>query len=307
MVVNRFDQASRYVAKLDPVGFLRWLLGNATLLFRRWLDTRSLPFPGEPDRTCDTVACVVEAGVPGILWALLVEFQVRPDGTMFGRILEYLGRLWREVRPRRGSGQRRRRYEVGAAVLNLTGTRRTASRRMRFGRTRVLTRLGVAERHLAREDAAATLTGIAAGTHPRCLFPFIPLMQGGGEPAIMAQWVQLAQAEPDHTLRGDYGGLALVFAELAGCLPAWRQALGGWNVTESQQVLEWMAQGEARGETKRQIRSLLRSLELRFPPGAPPDLAAHIQSTTDLVQLSQWFDAAVTASSLADFRQSCGL
>src|SRR5262249_18557088 len=68
MVVTRFDRASRYGAKLDPVGFLRWLLGEATLLFRRWLDTRSLPFPGEPDRTCDTVACVVEAGVPGILW-----------------------------------------------------------------------------------------------------------------------------------------------------------------------------------------------------------------------------------------------
>src|SRR6266545_1442012 len=57
MPVNFFDQAARYVIKLDPAGFFAWLLGGlVVLVFREWLDTRTLPFPGERDRTCDTVA-----------------------------------------------------------------------------------------------------------------------------------------------------------------------------------------------------------------------------------------------------------
>jgi hypothetical protein len=49
MSPNRFDQASRYAAKLDAVGFLGWLLREdaAELRFRLWLDTRTLPFPGD--------------------------------------------------------------------------------------------------------------------------------------------------------------------------------------------------------------------------------------------------------------------
>ena len=42
MAMNPFDQASRYAAKLDPAGFLAWLLG-AAVVFVRWLDTRRLP------------------------------------------------------------------------------------------------------------------------------------------------------------------------------------------------------------------------------------------------------------------------
>ena len=34
MTQNRFDQASRYAAKLDPPGFFRWLFG-ADVPFRR--------------------------------------------------------------------------------------------------------------------------------------------------------------------------------------------------------------------------------------------------------------------------------
>ena len=44
--MGQFDQAARYVAKLDPPGFLRWLLSSLDpgLAFRGWLDTRTLPF-----------------------------------------------------------------------------------------------------------------------------------------------------------------------------------------------------------------------------------------------------------------------
>jgi hypothetical protein len=76
VTVNYFDQAARYAAKLDPPGFLRWLPpgGAGGLAFDRWLDTRTLPFPGEPDRTGDTVACLRDAG-SGRRWALVLEFQ----------------------------------------------------------------------------------------------------------------------------------------------------------------------------------------------------------------------------------------
>ncbi|MGH7127561.1 MAG: hypothetical protein ACREIV_03265 [Planctomycetaceae bacterium] len=53
-----YDQAAWYAAKLDPQAFLAWLIpGVGTALeFVGWLDTRTVPFPGEPDRICDTVA-----------------------------------------------------------------------------------------------------------------------------------------------------------------------------------------------------------------------------------------------------------
>ncbi|MBY0522841.1 MAG: hypothetical protein K2R98_05565 [Gemmataceae bacterium] len=50
MARNRFDQASRYAAKLDPAGFIAWLLGGLPLPFVSWMDTRTLPFPGDADR-----------------------------------------------------------------------------------------------------------------------------------------------------------------------------------------------------------------------------------------------------------------
>ena len=53
MSQNRFDQACRYAAKMDAAGFLSWLFGVSALphSFVGWLDTRTLPFPGDPDRS----------------------------------------------------------------------------------------------------------------------------------------------------------------------------------------------------------------------------------------------------------------
>ena len=53
-----YDQAGRYVIKRRPSAFFTW---RAPPLWRawkflRWQDTRTLPFPGEPDRICDTAA-----------------------------------------------------------------------------------------------------------------------------------------------------------------------------------------------------------------------------------------------------------
>jgi hypothetical protein len=333
MIPNPFDQASRYTAKLDPLGLLRWLLLRlaATIHFRLWLDARTLPFPGHPDRTCDTVAGLVDDAAPDRWWALPIEFQHAPDPEMFGRLLEYLGRLWRELRP---PGPPSNRFDVAAVVVNLTG-RGQSSRRMKLGKTGLETALQVGECNLEQEDAAATLRGIARRRVARCILPWIPLMHGGGEAAIIAQWKRVAEAEPDARRRADYGGLALVFAELAACRLEWKSALEGWNVEQSVQVLEWQAQaynrgkaegiaegkaegiaegkaegiaegkaeGIAEGKAEGKAEAVLHLAERRLGKPVPAALAAQIRATTDLAKLNQWFDATIDLTSPDDFRR----
>jgi hypothetical protein len=297
---NHYDKASRYLAKLDPLGWLRWLLPGLTAVckFHGWLDTRTIPFPGEPDRICDTVASLREKAASKHWWALVQEFQSQPHEEMFGRLLEYLGRLWREQRPASG---RPRRYDVVAVVVNLTGRGDTA-RDLRLGRTGLRTCLQVAERNLVAESAARTLRGIEAGRITRCVLPLIPLMQGGAEPGIIRQWRPLGEAEPDARRRGDYGGLALVFAELAGRHAAWKEALRGWNVKQSKQVLEWQAEGELKGRAE----SVLHLLERRTGAAVPSDLAARIRNTKDLATLKRLLDAADEVTSLHEFLNRVG-
>ena len=58
MSPNQYDQACRFLAKMEPEVFIGWLLHLLpdSFRFRVWIDARRLRFPGEPDRTCDTVA-----------------------------------------------------------------------------------------------------------------------------------------------------------------------------------------------------------------------------------------------------------
>jgi hypothetical protein len=308
MPANRFDQASRYAAKLDAIAFLCWLLREdpAGLRFRTWLDTRTLPFPGDPERTCDTVAWLADAD-PAVEWAVAVEFCLEPDEELFGRLLVYLGQLWLEKRP---TDAGKERFSVGAVVVNLTG-RGSTSRDMRLRQTGVRTVLGVAERNLQDEEAAPLLANITAGSMSRTLLPWVSLMRGGDQPAIIQQWLELARQEPDSRRRGDYGGLALVFAEAAKRLATWKDVLKGWNMVESQQVLEWIAEGEAKGKTSGKLEgeasALLRVLAGRFPPGATAEMQAAIRAATDLPRLEGWLDVAATADSLEAFRQAAGL
>ena len=136
-------------------------------------------------------------------------------------------------------------------------------------------------------------------------------MRGGGEPSIIEQWKELATAEPDGRRRADYGGLALVFAELTGCRPQWKEALEGWNVEQSQQVLEWQAEaeqrGRMRGKAEGKAESVVRVLERRLSEAIPPDLASAIRATTDLAQLDRLLDAAAITASVDDFRRHANL
>ncbi len=85
------------IACIEPPALLRWLVHNlaAGCAIHEWLKTQTLPFPDEPERTCDTVAGLFETGPPPVWWALVIEAQTKPDSEMFGRLLEYLAQLWR--------------------------------------------------------------------------------------------------------------------------------------------------------------------------------------------------------------------
>ncbi len=304
MAQNEFDQACRYAAKLDSDGFLAWLLRleRQAFLFRGWLDTRTIPFPGEADRTCDTVAHLEETTAGHVPWAVTVEFQIEPDAAMFGRLLVYNGRLWLECRP---DPERGSRFHVGATVVNLTG-RGDGSRSFNWRQARLRTEMRLVERNLASERAAPVLRDIAKGKWSRCLLPWIPLMQGSEQPGIIQKWKELASAEPDERRRGDYGGLALVFAEAARRRQVWQQVLKEWNMIRSQQVQEWKAEARAEGRAESQAAAVIDLLNLHFG-SVPDELGASIRSTTDLATLQAWFTEAYQASSLADFRQKTGL
>jgi predicted transposase YdaD len=76
---------------------------------------------------------------------------------------------------------------------------------------------------------------------------------------------------------------------------------------QSEQVLEWMAEGRAEGEIKGRIegkrQSLLRLLNRRFSTSAPSELIDRIQAMTNEESLDHWLDAVGTAASLEDFQR----
>ncbi len=294
--MNDFDKAARYAAKLDPPGFFRWLLTglDTALVFHGWLDTRTLPFPGEANRTCDTVAEFASTVAPENLWAIVVEFESETEAAMPARLLDYLGRLHQE---------RQGRYRVAAALLNLTGPVQNDTLDMRLpGMEEFGLWWRLVLRTMRDEDAAATLTGIASGQIARCILSWIPLMHGAAEPAIMSEWKRLAEADPSNLVRSQYAGLALVFADLAKCFPQWKRELEGWNVRKSQVVEEWREEGRVEGRVEAQRAALLRALTLRFRSPVPADLAAAVEALTTMQELSRWFDASLTAASLDEFR-----
>jgi hypothetical protein len=114
----------------------------------------------------------------------------------------------------------------------------------------------------------------------------------------LAEWRRLAAPETNRRLRAEYGGLALQFAELAGCRVAWAELLEDWNLEESQVVTEWMARGE-----RKALRSkLVEALEVRFPGPFPTELLSTLQAENDIDRLSRWFRVALTSASLEQFQ-----
>ncbi len=316
MPENPYDKAARFAAKLDPEGFLAWVLGLPLdrLGFAGWIDTRGIPFPGEQDRTGDTVARLDVPGGTEPPWAVAVEFQAEPDPLMFGRLLGYLSQIWMQLKP---DPERGSRFQVGAAVLNLTGTGQ-ASREMRLPGGPLVTHLGVAERNLARESADDTLRRVEAGELTRGVLPWVPLMTGAEGGMITDRWKRLAEAEPVSRRRAELAGLALVFATAAKRRPEWELALEGWNMIECSIMDDWIAkgremgiaQGKVEGRTEGEAMGLAESLTTILTQkfsAIPADLADVIRAATDLAKLRQWVGFAVKADTIEALRAAAGV
>jgi hypothetical protein len=308
MIPNPFDQASRYAARqLDEAGFINWLFLASLRQWRwkGWLETESIPFPGEPERRCDTVAVFerIAGGAPPV--AAVIEFQTRPQGDMLERVAEYALRVRREKPYQRDPLVR---YDVIGVVLNLTGPPQAQEWSMAppdFGgaglhvKVRVLT--------LREVDAGAVLAAVAAGQVSWAMLAWVPLMRGGGDPAVIGEWRRLAGQVANPRRRGDLGGLAEVFAELAGCLEVWRTGLEGWDVEVSQVVLEWQEKARLAGRAEASRENLLQLVQAKFPGESLADIEAAVAAQKDLAVLGRWFKAALAAKTLAEVRAAFGL
>jgi hypothetical protein len=283
--MNAFDQAVavRREARPDRPPTLAAAGAAGEVEFLGWLDTRTIPLPGEPDRTCDTVAELADRRAPEARWALVLEFQTEPRGDILDRLLEYQARLRRELRH---GAPRPRPYALAGAVVHLTGPEQPDALVMDLPGTGVGLALRVGARALREVEAADLLAEIEAGRTARGLLPWVPLMRGAERADIIGRWKDLAGRETDSVRRATAGALALIFAELADRQPPWRAALEGWNMVESTVVAEWIAQGEAKGraegEAKAKRADLLRLLQLRFAEPIAAQVAATVEAQADL-------------------------
>jgi hypothetical protein len=296
--VGVYDQAGRYAIKCRPSAFFTWRAPAlwAAWKFVRWQDTRTLPFPGAPDRVCDTVAEFEQATTPRRRCLVDVEVQARPDPDMLERLGEYALILRRE---RRHGPAEAGKFVVLGLLVNLTGAEQSNRLDMSVpGWGDAAHRLQVAQAKLSGESADTTLAQIDTAQLETWVLVWLPLLQGAAEAVNIAKWKRLAAQEPDSRSRSDFGALALVFAELAGTASLWRKALKGWNMTESPQVLEW--QQEARLETRKEY--LQQAVQLRFGMAMPADLAERLVAVQNAAEVDRWFRASQTAPSLDAFR-----
>jgi hypothetical protein len=235
------------------------------------------------------------------------------------RLLEYVARLRRELRC---GPHRRDKYQVVAAVVNLTGAPQGDTLEMSLpGLTSPIVRIQAVTRTMRDEDAALTLDRIAAGEVSRCLLSWISLMRGGSEPGIIKRWQQIASQEPNDQHRATYGALVTLFAELTDCAAVWKSGLEGWNMRESTIVAEWktegraegkaeglaegiakgMAEGRAEGVVQGERRALLTVLGQKFGSPIPAGVASAIEAQAGPDVLGHWLGLAITAESLEAF------
>jgi hypothetical protein len=314
---NPFDKASRFALRFDPNAFLSFLLGaDSSQAFQGWIDARGTSFPGDVERTGDTVARFQQEGQAS--WAVAIEFQTEPDPLMFGRLLVYLGNIWLIHKP---DGERGSRYHVGAVVVNLTG-RGQASRDFVWQQGRLSTTLQVLEWNWIDQSTEQILSGVESGRIGTGLLPWVPLTDQGHSEKMVDRWKKLASLEPSFRKRAEFGALACIFADAAECGTVWRNALKGWNMKESQSVLEWIEEGREEGRERgmEEGRLLGRSdgqqqmardsirlvLTERFGTVSEPVNAA-IELESELEILCKWLSIAATASDLAAFSQKSGL
>jgi hypothetical protein len=296
--MGAFDQAARFAAQADPNAVVRRVTEpvGVPMPFREWLDTRTIPLPGGPDRTADLVAAVDDpTGQPALL---VFEFQSRHDPDKLDVTLEEAGILRGHARH---GDDRKGKYKVLTALVYLTSRCLDEVLDMTLPG-------GFGTRHApliwnAGEDAAATtVEAVAGGGLSWGMLFWVPLMAGGKDADVISRWKEIvAQVVPDRRTRGNLAGIALVFAELMGRRAEWSRGLEGFEMTESQVVNDWINQGEAKGKLTERRQKLLKLLSKRFPGAVPDDVTRLVNEQESLDILDLWFDAAAEAYTFQQF------
>ncbi len=293
-----FDQAARYATEEEPEAVVNRLFRGAAVRprFHEWRDTRTTPRPGDPDRTADRVAALVDDNSPHPPWLLLAEFQSRHDPDKLDVTLVEAGQL--RLRCRHGD-DRQGKYKVLTALIYLCDTCPEPVLDMTLG--------GAGTRHkpllwiVAEDNARETLEAVAGGSLTWGMLFWVPLMSGGGDPVVVERWKELASALPERRRRGDLALVVVVFAELAGCAPAWKQGLEGWDMTESAYVNSIIQGAYDRARLERAREDLQRVLRTRFPVALTPEVIATINEQPSLSVMDDWFEAALGAFSWEGF------
>ena len=297
MEPTRFDLTARRVARQDAAAFFGWLLTgfDQHLRFVSWLDPRSSPEQSVAEVTGDTVARLESVTAVSAPWMFPVEFQTSPDPGMFGRLQRQIGQWWEDLRP---DDLPDSRYQVACAVVNLTGTKKSApaSRTYRFPLHQLTWGGKVRERFLADESADKTLGQVEREELRRGILPLIVLMHGADKPAIISRWIAQANRETDSRRRADLGSMTLTLAAIVPWFGLWKDALKEWNMVESQFVLDLQAEATLKANRD----NLKEVLSERFGE-LPADVVQRIDALTDANQVRQLHRAAVRVKRLDEF------
>jgi hypothetical protein len=76
---------------------------------------------------------------------------------------------------------------------------------------------------------------------------------------------------------------------------------------ESQYIKSWERVGEERGELRTKRADLLKAVQLRLEDPVSESIRMAVEGTNDLSKLETWYDAALTAESIAELRKATKL
>jgi hypothetical protein len=301
--VNDFDQCARQAGKLDEANFLAWILSHYSpppnYVFERWDDTRRKSWEGGPDRTNDLVAVLRhQAQTDQRLW-LIVEFESEPERFILQRLGVYELLLSMEIAQLLGL-QANAVIPVGSVVIHLTGQRDSTQVSLGVEGTNKGTNVAPLIVNLRQDSATDTLAAIASGKFGLCILPWIPLMAGGGEPAIIEEWKRLVLTETDLDKRARYRSSALVFAELIREQINWYQALENWEMKESKYLSGIRREGKLIGIVEKSRAVLLQVVRLQLEDPVPEAIRLAVEGTNDPDVLDRWLETALCAQNVSD-------
>jgi len=161
--------------------------------------------------------------------------------------------------------------------------------------------------NVEEDEASPALAEVEADPELWGLLFWIPLMRGAAGAANVTTWLRLMQQVASKRRRGDLGRIALVFADLAGTVPVWQDALKEVDMTESKVVNEWIAEAVLKAEVGATRRALLEVVEGRFPGALSGDYKTLLETQDSLPLLQEWLRAAATALTFHDFQRFCGV